>query len=86
MVKVGVKELKAKLSSYVDKARRGERVVITERGREVALIVPISKERRAVESLVDSGKAAWSGGKPLAGKGVKVKGVPLAETVIKDRR
>jgi prevent-host-death family protein len=30
MLTVGIRELKAKLSSYIDRAGRGERIVITE--------------------------------------------------------
>ncbi len=45
---VGIKELKAKLSSYVDKVCNGEQVVITEHGEEVGIIIPISKEWRLI--------------------------------------
>ena len=57
MISAGIRELKARLSSYIDKVGRGEHVVITEHGREVALLIPISKERRAIGSLIGSGKA-----------------------------
>lgn len=53
MIAVGIKELKARLSSYVEKVQQGEEVVITDHGREVALVVPISPERRAVKTLTD---------------------------------
>lgn len=36
MVKVGSRELKNRLSHYVDVACRGERVIVTKRGRPVA--------------------------------------------------
>lgn len=86
MISVGIKELKSKLSSYVDKVRHGEEVVITEHGKEVALVIPISKERKALKSLVDAGKAKWSGGKPEGLENVKIKGKPLSKTVIEERR
>ncbi|MBM2838108.1 MAG: type II toxin-antitoxin system prevent-host-death family antitoxin [Deltaproteobacteria bacterium] len=86
MISVGVKELKAKLSSYVGMVQKGEEVVVTDHGREVALVIPISKERQAVKSLMDSGKAKWSGGKPEGLKGVKVKGKPMSNTVLEERR
>jgi prevent-host-death family protein len=86
MISVGIKELKAKLSNYVDKVRHGEEVVITEHGKEVALVLPISKERKAVKSLMDSGKAKWVGGKPEGMKGVRIKGKPLSKTVLEERR
>ncbi|OGQ56431.1 MAG: prevent-host-death protein [Deltaproteobacteria bacterium RIFCSPLOWO2_02_FULL_53_8] len=86
MLTVGIKELKAGLSGYVDKASGGETVVITDRGKEVALIVPISDERRALASLVDSDKAKWAGGKPAGMKGIRIKGKPLSSTVLEERR
>jgi prevent-host-death family protein len=86
MVSVGVKELKAKLSSFLDRVYEGEHVIITEHGREVAIIVPISKERKAIWSLVHSGKAHWAGGKPKGVAGVKVKGKSLSETILEERR
>jgi prevent-host-death family protein len=86
MVTVGLRELKAGLSRYVGKARRGEEVVVTDRGKEVALIVPISKERRALSRLADGGRARMPAGKPKGARGVRIKGKPLAETVLEDRR
>lgn len=37
-VEVGIRELRAKLSSYLDRVKAGEDVVVTERGRPVARI------------------------------------------------
>jgi len=85
MVSVGIKELKAKLSSYIDIAIKGEQIIITEHGREVAIIIPISRERRAISSLVDSGMAHWAGGKPKGLAGIKIKGRPLSETILEER-
>jgi prevent-host-death family protein len=86
MVTVGIKELKAKLSSYVDKAIRGEDVVITEHGAEVAVMSAVSRERRAMKSLVAAGKAQWTGGKPKGLDGVHVKGRPMSDTVLDERQ
>jgi len=86
MVAVGIKELKGKLSGYVDRVRHGEEIVVTDRGIEVALLIPISRERSAVRQLVGSGKAAWAGGKPGGIKGITAKGQPLAKTILEDRR
>lgn len=86
MTSVGIKELKAKLSSYIDKVYKGEQVIITEHGREVAMIIPISKERSVIRSLIVSGKAHWAGGKPKGLEGVKIKGKPLSETILEERR
>jgi prevent-host-death family protein len=83
---VGIRELKIHLSTYVDYAKRGEEVVVTEHGREVALLVPITDERRAVFGLVAEGAAKWSGGKPAGLAKAKISGESLAETIIADRR
>jgi prevent-host-death family protein len=85
MVSVGIKDLKAKLSSYIDRVSRGDQVIITEHGREVAVITRISPERKAIRSLVDSGKAHWSGGKPRGIEGITLKGQPLSETILEER-
>jgi prevent-host-death family protein len=85
MISVGIKELKAKLSSYIDRVCRGERVIITEHGREVAVLTPISKDRKAVNALIDSGQAHWSGGKPHGVEGIRIKGKLLSETILEER-
>ena len=86
MVSVGIKELKSHLSSYIDLVEKGEELLVTERGRAVAVVVPISPERRALNLLAKEGKVSWSGGKPLGFIGAKIAGKPLSDTVIEDRR
>ena len=54
---VGLKTLKNKLSEYVRLAEKGETVVITDRGRAVAEIVPL---RRKPESVIERGiREGW---------------------------
>jgi len=86
MLAVGIKELKAKLSSYIDLVEHGEEVVVTERGREVAVVIPITPERRALVGLVKEGKARYGSGKPLGASGIVLTGQPLSETVLEERR
>jgi prevent-host-death family protein len=86
MISAGIKELKAKLSSYIDSVNKGEQVVITEHGKEVAIIIPISQERRAINALVSAGMVHWAGGKPKGLVGIKMKGKPLSETILEERR
>ena len=50
---VGIRELKAKLSEYVASVAQGGRVTVTDRGRPVAELVPISSQselERGVEA------------------------------------
>jgi prevent-host-death family protein len=57
MRRVGLKTLKNKLSEYVRIAAAGETVVITDRGRAVAEIVP---PRREAESVIERGiREGW---------------------------
>jgi prevent-host-death family protein len=86
LITVDINELKAKLCSYLGKVENGEEVVITDHGREVAVVMPISAERRAVRALMDSGMAKWAGGKPKGKTGLKVKGEPIAESVLEELR
>jgi prevent-host-death family protein len=41
MTEIGVETLKARLSEYLERAREGERILITEYGRSIALLSPI---------------------------------------------
>lgn len=61
-VTVGIRELKAHLSSYVRQVKSGASVVITEHGRPVGRIVPISLSLEArLQLLAEAGLAIWSG-------------------------
>ena len=75
MISVGVRELKARLSSYIGIARGGEEVVVTARGREVAILVLVTKKRLALKRLSEGGEARMPGGKPKGAQGVKIKGI-----------
>jgi prevent-host-death family protein len=57
MREVGLKLLKNKLSEYVRLAAGGETIVVTDRGRVVAEIVPPRRER---ESVIERGvREGW---------------------------
>jgi prevent-host-death family protein len=86
MVSVGIRELKERLSSYVLKVRNGETIIVTDHGKEVALLGPISPSVALAQRLVKEGKAKWGGGKPKGLRGVKIKGKPISDTVLEDRR
>lgn len=85
MIKVGIKELKAKLSEYVERALGGEMVVVTDRGEPVAELVPLSPTKRKLLELVEAGEVSWGGGKPKGLRGIVVRGEPMSDTVIKAR-
>lgn len=85
-VKVGIKELKTRLSEYVERTREGERFLVTDRGEPVAELIPLSPERQALAKLAAEGAVEWEGGKPKGLRGIFVRGEPVSETIIRDRR
>jgi prevent-host-death family protein len=73
-VTVGIRELKAHLSSYLRQVKSGASIVITERGNPVGRIVPVSPSLETrLQELIAAGLVTWSGQRlsPLA---------PLART------
>lgn len=58
MRRAGVAELKARLSQYLDQVKGGQEVVVTDRGRPVAKLVPLTSAeqgRSRRERLVRAG-------------------------------
>jgi prevent-host-death family protein len=51
MADVGVRELKQRLSEYLDRAERGELVRVTDRGRPKALLGPLPGRARVEEGV-----------------------------------
>jgi len=47
-MRVGVRELKSRLSEYLGKVKAGEEVVVTERGRSIAKLVPMRDDEPLV--------------------------------------
>jgi len=55
--RVGVRELRQNLSVYLRRVLEGERLEVTERGRPVAMLIPLSPAANPVERLVAMGRA-----------------------------
>jgi prevent-host-death family protein len=83
---VGIKDLKARLSEFVGRVRRGDRFVVTDRGEPVAELIPLSRERQTLAQMAAEGKLRWSGGKPKGLRGIKAHGESMADTVLRNRR
>jgi prevent-host-death family protein len=80
-MEVGIRELRADLSRWVKRVQEGEEVVVTDRGKPVACLVPVVREPK-IDQLVREGLATpprrpWKGPlpKPLEGIG------PLSDLV-----
>jgi prevent-host-death family protein len=84
MTTVGIRELKAHLSKYIHLASEGERVVVTHRGKDVAIIQAPDAQHDGLRRLMESGMVKWSGGKPKGPTGppIKIKGGPISQTVL----
>ena len=88
METVGIRELKANLSHYLRKVKSGEKIIITDRKKEVAVILPKGKESadERLLQLVQRGLAHWSGGKPTGMPSrLQSKGGSVSEAVLEDR-
>ena len=60
--RIGIRELKSKLSAYVREVRDGGTIVVTEHGRPVArMIADASSLDERLEVLANAGRILWSG-------------------------
>jgi len=88
-VRVGTRELKNKLSEYIRRVKKGQTVVITERG---AVVAELNPPRQTVEeriwAMVDAGLADWNGKKlkPHTPVIINRSGKLMSDIVIEDRR
>ncbi len=97
MKTAGIAELKAKLSEHIALVKRGEEILVTERGKPVARIVPVEPpetdeearlQRLAAKGLVRLPKEKWtpeSLAKFLARPKVKVPEGALLRALLEDR-
>lgn len=88
-VRVGTRELKNKLSEYIRRVKKGQTVIVTERGNVVAQLIP---PRQTVEEriwgMVDAGLADWSGEKmkPHVPRIINNSGKQISDLILEDRR
>lgn len=91
---VGIKELKNKLTYYLGITKKGDRVIVTDRGVPVAVLhnLDSNEQRLSIEekiaSLARQGKIRlpMKKDKVIPSKPVKMKGKPLSETILEERR
>jgi prevent-host-death family protein len=88
---IGSRELKNRLGRYLGLVRRGEKIVITDRGKPVAHMIPAPSEtsestvmdvlrRLEVEGHLKLGTRPFRRFKP-----VRTKGKPASQMIIEDR-
>jgi prevent-host-death family protein len=89
METVGIRELKENLGRYMAKVRTGEKIIISDRNKEIAVIMPLDKKEKEekIYQLIQCGLVSWHGGKP---KGIPARivsrGGSVSEAVLEDRR
>ncbi len=84
---VGIRELKNHLSEHLRRVQRGRELLITDRGKVVARLVPAPQPPAWLQRMIAEGKVTWGGGKPGFARGVRLKGKgpTAAEIVIQQR-
>jgi len=95
MQTVGIKDLKNKLSSYIHLTKSGQTIIITQRGRPVALLRPVDVEKLDLDKSVEErlGLLAKKGlirmpiSKTRRGfQPVRVKGELVSSAILEDRQ
>ena len=89
METIGIRILKENLSRYLKQVKSGETIIVTDRKKKIAVIMPFEKasKEEKIFQLIQRGMASWSGSKPsgmtprIASRGESVSGA-----VIEDRR
>ena len=55
MAEAGIRELRDHLSRYLERVQAGEEIVVTDRGRAIARVLPIEGER-TIDRLIREGR------------------------------
>lgn len=86
--RVGIRELKSKLSECVRDVKMGATIVVTEHGRSVARIVPEGRSLdERLDTLRNAGTILWSGRRLGAGKpGVPIRGKRMVADIVVENR
>lgn len=92
MCAVGVKELKNRLTHYLHRTKQGEEVIVTERGKPIALLQPIKTADQAASLEARLSRLAALGLLTLPTrrtrqkpKPIKISGPPVSEAILDDR-
>lgn len=87
--RIGIRELKNKLSAILRRVKAGETVIVTDRNEPFAVILPAGREdvEATARRLAAGGRVSWSGGKPTGlRRAPKVEASPASDAVVEDRR
>ena len=89
---VGSRELKNRLGRYLGLVGRGETIIVTDRGKPVARLVPPEPEPETTYTVEDLLKRLEAEGHLRRGtrpfkrfKPIRVKGKPMSQMILEDR-
>lgn len=88
-IRVGTRELRNKFSEYLRRVKKGQTIIITERGKVVAQLGPAKQSvEERIWAMVDAGLADWNGEKPKPHKPkiINKTGRLMSDMVVEDRR
>lgn len=85
MDSIGIRELKQNASEVVARVARGKHLIVTDRGRPVAQLIPLQKSR--IDDLIESGQLIPATARlvDLPSPECGPKGASLAQEIIDDR-
>ncbi len=89
MIAIGVRQLRDRLSHYLRRVKTGERLVVTQRGKSIAILSPLAESvvDQEIEAMLRDGIAEWSGGKPRGSRRrARIKGPSMTQTIIEGRQ
>jgi prevent-host-death family protein len=87
-IRIGIRDLKPRLSQYLKYVKAGRIITITDRGKAIGRIVPNQQPLEdKLQTLLLSGRAAWNGErlKPAKPEAKTKKGHSIADLLIEDR-
>ena len=84
---IGIRELKTRLSHYLQQVKQGETVLITDRGKPIGLIIPYTSSlQEKIENLHNFDWLEWNGKKmPPFRPQVVNKSRPISDLLLEDR-
>ena len=87
MAEVGIRELRDHLSQFIEQVKAGDEIVVTDRGRAVARLVPVNGER-PIDRLIREGRITPAKRpKQRLPKPIKTQtGSTVSDLLINDRR
>jgi prevent-host-death family protein len=85
--RVGIRQLRDRLTAYLRRVREGESLLIVDRGAPIARLAPAAPAVQAVADLAAEGLVEWGGGKPRGAlQPPKVGGGSISDLVVEGRR